>query len=65
MPVGAGSFNVLFAGNIGEAQDFPAVLAAAEMLRSEPHVRWLIVGDGRMRAGCARKSIGAACRTAC
>ena len=41
-------FNVMFAGNIGEAQDFPAILAAAESLRSHPHIRWLIVGDGRM-----------------
>lgn len=42
------SFNVMFAGNMGEAQDFPAILAAAERLRDQPEVRWLIVGDGRM-----------------
>jgi colanic acid biosynthesis glycosyl transferase WcaI len=42
-----GVFNVLFAGNIGEAQDLPAVLAAAELLKDEPNIRWLIVGDGR------------------
>lgn len=40
-------FNVLFAGNIGEAQDMPAILDAAEALKNAPHVRWLIVGDGR------------------
>lgn len=40
-------FTVMFAGNIGEAQDFPAILAAAERLW-EHKVRWLIVGDGRM-----------------
>lgn len=39
-------FNVVFTGNIGEAQDFGAVLAAAEALRNDP-VRWIIVGDGR------------------
>ena len=50
------AFNVLFAGNIGEAQDFPAVLAAAAMLKSETRVRWLIVGDGRM-AGWVREEI--------
>lgn len=44
------SFNVMFAGNIGEAQDFPSVLAAAELLKSDRRVRWLVVGDGRMRA---------------
>ena len=43
-----GSFNVMFAGNIGDAQDFPAILAAAENLKSHAHIRWLIVGDGRM-----------------
>lgn len=41
------TFNVLFAGNIGDAQDFPAILDAAHALRDEPLLRWLIVGDGR------------------
>jgi len=50
VPERPGSFDVLFAGNIGEAQDFPTVLAAAAMLRDEPRVRWLVVGDGRMSA---------------
>lgn len=44
----ADSFNVLFAGNVGEAQDFPAILDAAEALRPDPKVRILVVGDGRM-----------------
>jgi glycosyltransferase involved in cell wall biosynthesis len=48
VPVQNGSFNVLFAGNIGEAQDFPAVLDAAECLKDNSAIRWLIVGDGRM-----------------
>ena len=48
VPLKPGSFNVLFAGNIGDAQDFPAILAAAESLKSFAHIRWLIVGDGRM-----------------
>lgn len=43
-----GAFNVLFAGNIGEAQDFPSVLEAAEILKHNTAIRWLIVGDGRM-----------------
>jgi glycosyltransferase involved in cell wall biosynthesis len=43
-----GCFNVMFAGNIGDAQDFPAILAAAEILKSHARIRWLIVGDGRM-----------------
>lgn len=42
-----GSFNVMFAGNIGEAQDFPAILDAAERLKHRTDIRWLVVGDGR------------------
>ena len=38
----------MFAGNIGEAQDFPAILDAAERLVAHRNIRWLIVGDGRM-----------------
>jgi glycosyltransferase involved in cell wall biosynthesis len=41
-------FTVVFAGNLGDAQDFPAVLDAAESLRGSVSVRWVIVGDGRM-----------------
>ncbi|UIJ47439.1 glycosyltransferase family 4 protein [Sphingomonas cannabina] len=43
----ADDFKILFAGNIGEAQDFPAILDAADALRDTPGVRWLVVGDGR------------------
>lgn len=43
-------FTVLFAGNIGDAQDFPTVLKAAEKLRQHRHIRWVVVGDGRMSA---------------
>lgn len=42
------SFTVMFAGNIGDAQDFPAILAAAELLKAQQNIRWLIVGDGRL-----------------
>lgn len=48
VPAQEGAFNILFAGNVGEAQDFPAVLDAAESLKHNPAIRWLIVGDGRM-----------------
>lgn len=41
-------FTILFAGNIGEAQDFPSILNAVELLRDNSRVRWVIVGDGRM-----------------
>jgi glycosyltransferase involved in cell wall biosynthesis len=42
------SFNVVFAGNVGEAQDFPAILNAAEALRKDIPARILVIGDGRM-----------------
>lgn len=41
-------FTVMFAGNVGDAQDFPAILAAAEELKHDKRIRWVIVGDGRM-----------------
>lgn len=41
------SFTVMFAGNVGESQDMPAVLQAADALRDLPDLKWLIVGDGR------------------
>jgi colanic acid biosynthesis glycosyl transferase WcaI len=40
-------FNIMFTGNIGEAQDFESIIDAAEILRKERKIRWLIVGDGR------------------
>jgi len=43
-------FKVLFTGNIGEAQDFPAILAAAELLKGYSNIQWLIVGTGRQAA---------------
>jgi colanic acid biosynthesis glycosyl transferase WcaI len=48
IPVSEGSFSVMFAGNIGESQDFPTILDAAEKLRENGSVRWLIAGEGRM-----------------
>jgi glycosyltransferase involved in cell wall biosynthesis len=48
----------MFAGNIGEAQDFPTILSAAEITKKDPNIRWLIVGDGRM-AGWVNREIEA------
>jgi colanic acid biosynthesis glycosyl transferase WcaI len=48
IPAAPGTLSVMFAGNIGEAQDFPTILDAVEIVRSQASVRWLIVGDGRM-----------------
>ena len=43
-------FNIVFAGNIGEAQGLDLLVDAAARLRGEK-VRWFLVGDGR---ACAR-----------
>lgn len=53
VPPKPGTFNVMFAGNIGDAQDFPAILCAAERLKGSEDVRWLVVGDGRMASWVA------------
>ena len=50
VPVKDGAFNVMFAGNVGEAQDFECILSAATLLKEHAHIRLLIVGDGRMSA---------------
>ena len=46
MPTG---FRVMFAGNIGAAQDFATILGAAEILKDYHDIHWIIVGDGRKR----------------
>ena len=38
-------FNVVFAGNIGESQDFESVLKAAEHTKEQ--INWVFIGDGR------------------
>ncbi len=52
MPAG---FRVMFAGNIGAAQDFETILAAAELLKAETSIQWLVLGDGRLRDWVARE----------
>ena len=42
-------FRIIFAGNIGKAQDFPTVLSAAEKVKNYPEIKWVILGDGTMR----------------
>jgi len=40
-------FRVMFAGNIGVAQDFDTILSAAEKLRDFTDIKWIVLGDGR------------------
>lgn len=48
LPASPDKFTVMFAGNVGDAQDFPAILAAAELLKHDSRIRWVIVGNGRL-----------------
>lgn len=40
-------FNVMYAGNVGEAQGFDTVVNAAKLVARECEVNWIIVGRGR------------------
>ena len=41
-------FNVMFAGNIGESQNFRKIIEAAEHTKDDG-INWIIIGDGRRR----------------
>ncbi|MFN6962086.1 MAG: glycosyltransferase family 4 protein, partial [Rhodocyclaceae bacterium] len=43
-------FRLMFAGNIGESQDFDTLIAAADLLRDRAALKWVIVGTGRDEA---------------
>ncbi len=40
-------FKIMFAGNIGEAQDMESILGAALKLKKNKHIKIILVGDGR------------------
>lgn len=40
-------FKLMFAGNIGEAQDLDTIMEAALMLKSEQNIKIILVGEGR------------------
>lgn len=48
-------FKVMFAGNIGAAQDFESIIQAAALTRHISEIKWIIVGDGRMKADIEQK----------
>ncbi len=39
-------FNIMFAGNVGESQDFETIIKVAELTLSDD-INWIIVGEGR------------------
>jgi glycosyltransferase involved in cell wall biosynthesis len=46
IPVG---FKIMFAGNIGNSQDFESIIQAAYILKNNKKIHWLIAGDGRKK----------------
>jgi colanic acid biosynthesis glycosyl transferase WcaI len=46
MPQG---FRIMFAGNVGAAQDFATIIEAARQLKAHKDIHWIVLGDGRMR----------------
>lgn len=42
-------FILLFAGNIGEAQNLDAIVEAAKLLKDEKNIKFVFVGDGRRK----------------
>ena len=49
-------FNIVFAGNIGVAQDFDTIINAAILLKNKNiNVHWIIIGDGREKSKIIEK----------
>lgn len=46
LPVLPKGFNIMFAGNIGESQDFESILKAVKLTEGD-EINWILVGDGR------------------
>jgi len=51
----AGRFNVVFAGQLGIVQRLGTVIAAAELLKDDGTIQFVIVGDGVERAGLEKE----------
>lgn len=45
-----GAFTLMFAGNIGESQDFDCLIDAAHVLRDDDRLKWVVIGSGRDEA---------------
>ena len=50
-------FIVMFAGNIGSAQDFKTIVEAAILLKEKAHIQFVILGDGLMRQWAEKEII--------
>lgn len=49
LPVIPAGFRLMFAGNLGEAQDMEQLMEAALLLKEEKDIHFCLVGDGRKR----------------
>lgn len=47
IPILPNGFKIMFAGNIGEAQDMEAIMQTALLLKDKLDIQFVIVGDGR------------------
>lgn len=56
-------FRLVFAGNIGESQDFDTLMEAARLLKNHHDITWVIIGSGRgldrAKNQAARHGLGA------
>jgi colanic acid biosynthesis glycosyl transferase WcaI len=43
----SGKFVVGYSGNLGRAHDYKTIIAAAERLRDDPHIVFLVIGGGK------------------
>lgn len=50
-----GVFDVVFAGNIGEAQDFDTIIDAVNMIKQLQKYRIVVVGDGKVKQRAINK----------
>lgn len=55
IPLENDCFNVVFTGNIGEAQDFGSIIKVANKCKEEKRIKWHIVGDGREKSWLDKK----------
>ncbi len=50
------NFIILFAGNLGRAQNLDAVIEAAKLIKDNKNIKFVFVGDGRQRESLLRLS---------
>ena len=48
-PKNDGDFILLFAGNLGEAQNLDVIIEVADLLKDEKRIKFVFVGDGRRK----------------